>query len=167
MKVFSGSKWNKISEPISDTGWRDITSSISSSSLGGATVSCKYRRVEDDVTLIFDVTVAGTSMANTRSFISTSSTNVLRKIGLPVGMVKSWDRVTQTADEYSDSSLKSSWISVSGKGVGVVAEREAEMYWKATQSTSKAGPLGLDRYTLNWVTPDPFPTTIPGTATTL
>lgn len=167
MKIFNGSKWNPISEPVKDTGWRDISSSLDSSKLGGSSCLCRYRRVENEVTLIFDVLTTSSNLVNTRELISTSSNNVLRKIGLPKGTAKSEERVRQAEDEYSDAYMESSWVNVSGKDLNVAPEREAEMYWKATASTSQVSYMSPARYMIFWVTFDEFPTTIPGTATTL
>lgn len=169
MRIKTTSTWKEMTDPIKDTGWRNITSSVVQGNLGGATATCKIRRLGDEVTLVFDITKAGTSMGATRSIIagSTSTTHPLRAIGLPIGAVVSQTRVRQDAVNKEDAIVRSDWITVSGKGAGSPPEREAEMFWKATSSSSTAAVLSLDRYIVTWVTPDPFPTTFPGTATTL
>ena len=162
MKIFSGSKWNNFIKEPKDTGWRDITSELDLSSITGAAIKSYIRRVDEKCHFVFEVKTDSTSAHKNILLLAGSSNNLLRKIGMPKGSALS-KPIPALERGTSDFTTQEPLIFVSGSGPGVPATREAEI---AYQLSSRAvfGPIIYNIYEVEWVTFDPWPTSLPGTA---
>lgn len=165
MKVFSGSKWESYAEDPKDTGWRNITSSINLSTITGEVAKGYIRRIDNTVHFRLEVSTPSTSNHGSILLIAGSTTNVLRKIGLPKGTAMSKPRPVLD-NGTTDFTISTPWLSVSGEGPGVPTAREAELVWRISDR-AMVGLFVSDVYEVSWITFDAFPTTFPGTAASL
>lgn len=162
MKIYTGSKWSSYVQTEQDTGWRVITSELNLSGITGSTIVCYIRRTGNKCHLVLDIKNTSTSNHRAILLLAGSSNNALRKIGLPVGTALS-NPMPALEDGTNDFTVQTPWICVTGTGAGVPEARQAEMsYILSTRALT--GPLSYNVYEVEWITFDPWPTSLPGTA---
>lgn len=162
MKIFSGGKWNSMGPEPKDTGWRNIKSELNLSTITGTDIKSYIRRVDEKCHFVFEVSTTTTSSHKSLVLLTGSSTNFLRKIGMPIGTALS-KPIPVLEDGTSDFIIQTPWITVTGSGPGVPASREAEIVYQLS-TRAIYGPISYNVYEVEWITFDPWPTSLPGTA---